>query len=337
MTQHRAPIIEQFLRQNGWHMAQRMAMAGDASSRQYHRLVRDGDTAILMDSPLGGADDPTQFVAIAQHLHHIGLSAPRILAQDLAHGLLLLEDLGHGVFAHILQARPAREVALYRQAVDVLAHIQAKAASQGLPNLTAADWADAAMLAPRRYCAAILGQEPDDTALRNALTLALTRHADGPRVMILRDYHAENLMELPLRTGLAQVGLLDFQLAQMGQPAYDLVSLLQDARRDVAPATQTALYHHWLDITGSTAADFAASYAVIGAQRALRILGIFAQLCTHQGNAGYLPLLPRVWGQLQKNLSHLALRDVAQICAALLPPPTQSVLNTLRSQCKHRP
>lgn len=333
----RADAIDAFLRRAGWGDAARAALAGDASTRQYHRLLLGGETAILMDSPLGGADDPAQFVAIAQHLLRLGLSPPRILAQDLGQGLLLLEDLGNGVFAHVLRAAPAREVALYRGAVDVLAHIQSRPAPAGLPNLSPADWADAAMLAPRHYSAAIMGDAPDDAALNASLTACLSRFVDAPRVMILRDYHAENLMDLPDRTGLAQVGLLDFQLAQMGQPAYDLVSLLQDARRDVAPATQSAMIAYWLDITGGDMASFSASYAAIGTQRALRILGIFARLCTQQGKAGYIPLIPRVWADLQRNLAHPALRDVAQICAQILPPPNDAALTALRSQCKNRP
>jgi hypothetical protein len=329
--------IGAFLGNAGWGNAAHAPLAGDASARHYRRLVRGSDTAILMDSPIGGADDPAQFVAIAQHLLALNLSPPRILAQDLAQGLLLLEDLGSGVFAHVLHSSPQREMALYRSAVDVLAHIQTHPAPAGLPNLSAKGWADAALFAPRHYSAALLGRAPDDAALQSALTEVLIRHADAPRVMILRDYHAENLMDLPSRQGLAQVGLLDFQLAQMGQPAYDLVSLLQDARRDVSPTTQSAIMAHWLNISGTAEAAFSASYAAIGTQRALRILGIFASLCTQQGKAGYLPLIPRVWADLQRNLAHPALRDVAQICAGILPPPTTAALNSLRLQCKNHP
>lgn len=326
-----------FLEAVGWAAAARAPLAGDASARSYMRLTLGTQSAVLMDAPVGGADDPAQFVLIANHLTALGLSAPRCIAQDLMQGFLLLEDFGDGVFARLLQAAPQREIALYSVAVDVLAHLQSHPAPQGLPNLTATDWADAAMLSLTRYSGGIMGQMPSLDDLHTALTSAIARHANGPRVLILRDYHAENLMHLPARMGLAQVGLLDFQLAQMGQACYDLVSLLQDARRDVSPATQVAMKSRFLSLTGELETDFAAAYATFGAQRALRILGIFAQLCTHQGKPQYLPLIPRVWQHLQQNLAHPALNDLAKICARDLPQPTPAALQQLRSKCQTYP
>jgi aminoglycoside/choline kinase family phosphotransferase len=335
MTRHAER--EAFLNAVGWAAATRAPLAGDASARSYMRLTLGNTRAVLMDAPLGGADEPAQFVIIANHLTAVGLSAPRCIAQDLVQGFLLLEDFGDGVFARILQASPKREIALYTLAVDVLHHLQSHPAPQGLPNISATDWADAAMLALTRYAAGITGHAPITDDLHGALTSAITRHANGPRVLILRDYHAENLMHLPARTGLAQVGLLDFQLAQMGQDCYDLVSLLQDARRDVSSATQAAMTGHFLYLTGQLETDFSAAYAAFGAQRALRILGIFAQLCTHQGKPQYLPLIPRVWQHLQQNLAHPALNDLAKICARDLPRPTPAALQTLRSKCQTFP
>ena len=326
-----------FLETVGWADAARAPLAGDASSRSYMRLTLGTKSAVFMDAPLGGADDPAQFVRIANHLSALGLSAPRCIAQDLAQGFLLLEDFGDGVFARLLQGEPNREIDLYAQAIKVLHHLQSHPAPHGLPNLSATDWADAAMLSLTRYAAGITGQTCNTDDLHAALTGAVTRHANGPRVLILRDYHAENLMHLPARTGLAQVGLLDFQLAQMGQPCYDLVSLLQDARRDVSPATQVAMKGQFLSLTGQLETEFSAAYASFGAQRALRILGIFAQLCTHQGKPQYLPLIPRVWQHLQQNLAHPALQDLAKICARDLPQPTPAALQTLRSKCQTYP
>lgn len=326
-----------FLETIGWAAAAQAPLAGDASARSYVRLTLGRQSAVLMDAPLGGADDPAQFVMIANHLIALGLSAPRCIAQDVAHGFLLLEDFGDGVFAQILLAAPHREIALYTQAIKVLHHVQSHTAPKGLPNLSATDWADAAMLSLTRYAAGITGQPPRADDLHTALASAIARHANGPRVLILRDYHAENLMHLPDRTGRAQVGLLDFQLAQMGQPCYDLVSLLQDARRDVSPETQTAMRGCFQSLTGQLETDFSAAFATFGAQRALRILGIFAQLCTQQGKPQYLPLIPRVWQHLQKNLAHPALHDVAKICARDLPKPTPAALQLLRSKCQTYP
>ena len=187
------------------------------------------------------------------------------------------------------------------------------------------------------YAFAVTGTRPEPGPLTAALATVLARHADGPRVLILRDYHAENLLWLPARQGIARAGLLDFQLGQMGQPGYDLVSLLQDARRDVAPATVAAMTARFAAATG--AQGFDASLAVLGAQRALRILGVFARLALVAGKPAYLPLMPRVWGQVQANLCHPALRDVATLCARLLPPPTAPVLERIARQCgtHHQP
>jgi aminoglycoside/choline kinase family phosphotransferase len=288
-----------------------------------------------MDNPPGGADDPAAFVRIARHLGGLGLSAPRILAADSERGLLLLEDLGDALFARLVAETPTRETALYAAATDALLHLQRHPAPPDLPDLTAREWAEAAGLALDWYALAATGTRPDARAFTDALAQALAAHADGPRVLILRDFHAENLLWLPDREGPARAGLLDFQLAQMGQPGYDLVSLIQDARRDVAPATQAAMTARFAAATGATGLD--ASLAVLGAQRALRILGVFARLCLVAGKPGYLPLLPRVWGQLQGNLAHPALRRLAPLCARLLPPPTAPVLERIARQCSQHP
>ena len=165
----------------------------------------------------------------------------------------------------------------------------------------------------------------------------MSDHADGPRVLILRDYHAENLIWMPGRRALRRVGLLDFQMGQMGQPVYDLVSLLQDARRDVSPETQTAMLERFADRTYSQLTDLKTAFAVVGVQRALRILGVFARLCMVAGKPGYLPLVPRVWAQLQQNLQHPAVGEFASICGRLLPEPTDQNLQRIAAQCGKYP
>jgi aminoglycoside/choline kinase family phosphotransferase len=329
----RAQAAARFLDGCGWGTATRQHLAGDASDRRYERLRLGAATAILMDSPPGGADDPGAFVAMAAHLRAIGLSPPDIRAADLTHGFLLLEDLGDDLYARLLQADPAREADLYAPAVDVLCHLQAAPAPTGLANLTAADWAQAAELALDHYGRAATGKAIDPAPFRQTLTAALSAHADGPRVLILRDFHAENLLWLPGRDGLRRVGLLDFQLGQLGQPGYDLVSLLQDARRDVSPATEAAMVARLAAAIGTDPDRFAAQYAALGAQRALRILGIFVRLGMVAGKPGYLRLIPRVWGHLGRNLAHPALADLRGLCAGILPEPTPEVLNRIQAQC----
>lgn len=336
MTDRRA-LSDTFLRGAGWGDAARAFLAGDASDRSYDRLTRGGETVVLMDAPPGKGDDTETFAAIAAHLAGLGLSPPRILAADHANGFLLIEDLGDGLVARLVADDAAREGELYAVATDVLTHLQRQPAPAGLPDLTAADWADAAAFAFHWYAFAATGSVPDTADFRKVLSELIATHADGPRVMILRDYHAENLLWLPDRQGVARMGLLDFQLAQMGQAGYDLVSLLQDARRDVSANTETAMVRRFIDATGAEETPFRTAYAVLGAQRALRILGIFARLCLKGGKAGYVPLIPRVWGQLQRNLSHPALAPLARVCFPALPPPTAATQERIAAQCASTP
>lgn len=329
----RHKLSQSFVQSAGWGDARRRHLAGDASDRRYDRLTLNGHTAVLMDAPPGKGDDPAIFVSIATHLASIGLSSPGIFAQDLRHGFLLLEDLGDGLFSRQIAQNPALEPPLYAAATDVLIRLQTAQPAPGIANLSAADWAQAATFALDWYRLAITGDRPDGAEFVTCLTDLMNTCANGPRVMILRDYHAENLLWLPERTGLSRVGLLDFQLAQLGQPGYDLVSLLQDARRDVTADTEAAMCARMIEAKGTTAQEFKRSYAVLGAQRALRILGIFARLCLMHGKAHYLPLLPRVWAQLQRNFAHPALAPLATICVNLLPEPTPANLILIGNQC----
>ncbi|HSF63377.1 MAG TPA: phosphotransferase [Paracoccaceae bacterium] len=325
-----------FLATAGWGDATRAHLAGDASDRRYARLTRGDQTAVLMDAPPGSGDDPADFVAIAQHLTGLGLSPPRILAQDLAHGFLLLEDLGDGLFARLIDRDPALETPLYAAATDVLVELERAPLPPGRPDLSAQDWAQAAAFALDWYALAATGTRPPTGPFMAAMRDALETHAEGPRILILRDYHAENLLWLPDRTGLARVGLLDFQLGQAGQPGYDLISLLQDARRDVSRDVAHVMIRRYADATGRDMATLSARLATLGAQRALRILGVFARLCLVGGKPGYLPLLPRVWGQLQDNLRHPALAALARACT-VLPAPTPALIDRIGTQCAPPP
>lgn len=333
----RQAMARAFLHHAGWDAARTQHLAGDASDRRYAR-VRFGDrSAVLMDSPPGGVDDIRAFVAMDRHLRGLGLSAPEILAEDIAGGFLLLEDLGDALYSRHLLGEPGQEAPVYAAAVDVLAHLQAAQAPDGLANLTASEWAGAAGLVLDHYVPAATGERPDAGPLLAALEAAISAHADGPRVVILRDFHAENLLWLPERSGLAQVGLLDFQLGQMGQRGYDLVSLLQDARRDVAPETEAAMIRRFVLLTGADPKAFKAGYAILGVQRALRILGVFARLGVVAGKPGYLRLMPRVWGQLWRNLDHPPLAGLRRVCARLLPEPTPDCLKRIESRCPISP
>ncbi len=283
--------------------------------------------------PPDKGEDVATFVRIDRHLLSLGLSAPRVLAEDTEQGFLLLEDLGDDLLARLVPRDPSRENSLYSAATDVLTTLQSHPPAPDLPAYDAAAMASAIAPAVDWYRFAATGDRADPRPLQDTLETLLLRHADDPPVMILRDYHAENLLWLPDRQGVARVGLLDFQQAMLSHRAVDLVSLLQDARRDISPAVETAMIHRFAATMGWAEAPFRTAYALIGAQRHLRILGIFTRLSLHYGKPQYTDYIPRVWRDLQRDLAHPALSDLAAQVARLLPPPTPALLQRIKDQC----
>lgn len=331
----RAQAIADFIAASGWHGAATRTLAGDASNRRYLRLrAPDGARAVLMDAPAERGEDVGAFARIARHLSGLGLSAPRILAEDGAQGFLLLEDLGDALFARVLETARDKEPPLYEAATDVLVALHRHPAPSALDTYSPEVMADMAALAFDWYALGGTGAEsPARAAFHAEMQSLLARHAACADVLIQRDYHAENLLWLPDRTGLARVGLLDFQDAMRGHRAYDLVSVLQDARRDVPPAIETAMTRRYVAATGVDADAFVTAYHCLGAQRNLRILGVFARLCLRDGKAHYVDLIPRVWGLLQRDLAHPALRGIAAHVHESLPAPEPSVLLRLKERC----
>lgn len=321
--------VARFLAAAGWAEAARYPLAGDASSRRYERLRRpDGSGAILMDARA----DPelAAFVRIDAFLLEQGLSAPRILCDGSADGFLLLEDLGNAIFARLLDHDPSHEGALYAAACDILIRLQALPSPEGLPPYGAPEMAEAVAPALDWYRHAITGKRDRGAQLMAAMRAALDALPPEPPVTILRDYHAENLLWLPDRSGLARVGLLDFQTAMLGHPVYDLASLLQDARRAVSPSVAEACIVRFATATGRKPADVTHAVAVLGAQRHLRILGIFTRLAKLRGKPGYLDLLPRVWGDLTADLAHPACAGLREAVRDLLPAPTPDALTRIK-------
>ncbi len=338
--------IQAFLTGAGWADAARAALAGDASTRRYERLTRGGERAILMDAPPGAetaacppeatpeerralgynamarlaGPNAAAFTGLADWLSAAGLSAPYILAADIEAGLILLEDMGDAVFAREMTGG-ADESILYGAAVEALIHLHDQAPPERVTHAghiwpllsydaTAAK-AEADLLLdwylPHR------GVEAGDEARSEWEAAWAGALADFPvgGAVTLRDYHAENLIWLPDRTGRAQAGLLDFQDALAGHPAYDLVSLTEDARRDVSLALQEEMVQRYL--AGAAPGDayqFRAAYAVWGAQRNAKILGIFVRLARRDGKARYLDLLARVEAHFRNDLRHEALQPV---------------------------
>jgi len=332
----RTHFADAFLTRAGLIDAARAPLAGDASNRRYERVRAAGETLVLMDAPAERGEDVRPFTAIARHLSSLGLSAPRILAEDAARGFLLLEDLGDDLYAYLLREDAGQERQLYAAAVDALVELHRHPAPDGVERYAPPLLGDLAALAVDWYLPGT-GAEPVDRApLAEAVNTAALRHAGGPEVLALRDYHAENLLWLPEREGAARVGLLDFQDARRAHPAYDLVSLLEDARRDTTEALRQEMIARYVAETGAEDAAFRAAYATLGAQRNLRILGVFARLCLRDGKPRYLAFMPRVWDHLMRDLSHPALADLSRLVRESLPEPTPERLERIKARCGTR-
>jgi aminoglycoside/choline kinase family phosphotransferase len=329
----RSLLASRFLAQTAWKSAARAPLAGDASNRRYERLqdAATGQTAVLMDAPPEKGEDIRPFVRISRHLRSAGLSAPEILAQDEANGFLLLEDLGDDLYAQVVRSKPGLESQLYTQATEALITLH-QAECPMLEPYDPPIMTELAALALTRYRDGITGTA--DPVLQQSFTdrfsALLEQFTACDPVLVQRDYHADNLLWLPEREGVAQVGLLDFQDARAGHPAYDLVSLLQDARRDVPRATEQTMLQHYIRRTGSDPQAFENAYHVLGVQRNLRILGVFARLSLDYGKPHYVDFIPRVWGYLQHSLQQPALASVAEFLNTALPEPTPENLAKLR-------
>jgi tRNA threonylcarbamoyl adenosine modification protein YjeE len=348
----RFDTIERFLAATPYAKAERKQLTGDASTRAYERLTQAGRAVLLMNAPRRPdgppvrddkpysqiahlAEDVTPFIAMAQALRHRGLSAPKILAAERPAGLLLIEDFGNDFIVAGNPPAPIEE--RYAVAVDVLAALHRQTLPETLPvepgvNYTLPRYDMDALLIetellldwylPRLGIAVMPTMR--DAYLAHWRT-ALMPVQQGARTWVLRDYHSPNLMWLANRSGLGRVGLLDFQDAVMGSPAYDVASLLQDARVDVPEAMEVALLSHYvrarLKEPGFDARNFAQLYATLAAQRASKILGIFARLDRRDGKPQYLRHLPRVWTYLQRALAHPALAQLRNWYGAHVPAP----------------
>lgn len=340
---------EEFLARAGWGKASVTALPGDASTRRYARLAEAGRHALLMDQPqdaetppaseqasaaerralgynavarLAGADT-NRFVAVAEYLRGRGLAAPEIHAADHAKGYVILEDFGDTLYADVLN-QGASENTLYQAAAEVLTRLHAQAAPARLaPGTPLYAYDDTALLAetdlltewflPLAFGRPATKEEQEE---HRALWRAVLKNAaDGERVLVHRDFHAQNLMWMPEREALGRVGLIDFQDAVAGSRAYDLISLTEDARRDVSPDLAEKTTAHYLDAaraqgTKLDEARFRAEMALMAAQRNAKIVGIFARLAKRDGKERYLAFLPRVWNYLERDLAHPALADL---------------------------
>ncbi len=305
--------VDEFLEQAGWGGAHVEPLVGDASFRRYFRVRNGARTAMLMDAP-PPHEDPGPFLHVGKWLCAHGLRAPRIYAERPEQGLVLIEDFGSDRMRDWLDENPEAEQRVYAHAIDALTELHRKPPGPFEPYDMAVYQREAGLFV-EWYCPA-MNLAVDEAGWRAAWdeVLAPLLPRQQPGVTVLRDYHAENIMLLP-DDGQ---GLIDFQDALVGHPAYDLVSLLQDARRDVSPELERAMLGRYLAQTGSHS-EFEADYARLGAQRNAKIVGIFARLWLRDGKARYLAMIPRVWRAMERDLEHPALGPVARWFEANLP------------------
>src|SRR6266481_2754855 len=351
----RLKLLRHFLAEAGYADANRQRMAGDASTRSYARLIRDDGVVILMNSPrrpdgpavydgksysaaVHLAEDVKPFVAIANGLRERGFSAPVIHHADLDAGFLVTEDFGSAGFIESDPPRPITE--RYEAATDMLAALHCEALPEILPVAPQITYA-----IPTFDTEALLvevglmlewympdrGAELTDNMRAEFVMMwrdLLSKPASAARTWTLRDFHSPNLIWLDERPGTERVGIIDFQDAVLGPAAYDLVSLLQDARVDVPEQLELALLVRY--VKARRAADdtfdpagFAALYAIMSAQRNTRLLGTFARLNRRDGKPQYLRHQPRIWTYLNRSLAHPLLPHVRAWYSAHVPPPAR--------------
>lgn len=339
----RDEALRAFLAQAGWGDATLAPLQGDASTRRYLRAASRGRIAMVMDQPPGAETPPcppdaseaerralgynavarlagadcARFVAVANYLRDRGLSAPEILATDTTYGFILLEDLGDRLYASAI-AEGESETELYRKAAEALARLHLESAPGELaPAMPLYSYDEVAKLAeidllPQWFIPLAKGREADESEIlehRGLWRDLLGKTVQASPVMVLRDYHSPNLLWLPERADAAKVGIIDFQDSVAGTKSYDLVSLTEDARRDVAPALAEATTRHYLDTMRNYGLvlnedEHRAEMAVIAAQRNAKIVGIFARLYKRDHKPRYLAHLPRVWRYLDRDLAH---------------------------------
>jgi len=329
--------MDDFLAANGWADAVQHPLTADASNRCYIRLARNNHRVLLMNAP-PPTEDVRPFVSIARHLRGLGLSAPEILAEDPDGGFLLLEDFGDDTYTRLLAEHPESERALYELAVDVLIDLHHRPPDEAIPpGLIAYDGPlllEKAHLLTDWYLPAMTGGETVpavradfDAAWANGFAAVEAQ----PQTLVLRDYHVDNLMRLDGRQGVAACGLLDFQDAVSGASAYDLMSLLEDARRDLGDGLKQAMLERYfagfshLANSGPARDAFMTAFAVLSAQRHARVIGLFVRLNVSDAKPAYLQHLPRLWRLLEQSLNEPVLASLRQWFNEHFPPHLRGI------------
>lgn len=306
-----------FLKGAGWGHAVVSPVAGDASFRRYFRVACDGGRkAILMHAP-PPEENIAPFLNVTYYLRGHDFRAPEIYASDAVTGLLLLEDFGDLQMREYVDQNPDEQKSIYRQAVDTLVALEQAPVADVAPYDEGAYLRETGLLA--EWYVPAMGIDVDRGAYDQLWSDALNPLYSAPKTTVLRDYHAENIMLLDD----GGQGLIDYQDALVGHPAYDLVSILQDARRDVPPALEAEMLEHYRH-AANPGYDLGLHYALLGAQRNTKIIGIFTRLWKRDGKARYLDFLPRMWGLLERDLAHPGLGALRGWFDATIPPATRA-------------
>ena len=309
--------LHSFLGDTEWEGAEIAPLVGDASFRRYFRLKMAGRSAMLMHAP-PPHEDPRPFLHVAHWLENNGMRTPHIFAENAGDGWVLIEDFGDQRMREWIDDHTDDERSVYARAIDTLVALH-KLPPGPFEPYDLPVYRREVDLFVEWYCPA-MGLEVDrggwSEAWQSALTPLLERQTPG--VTVLRDYHAENIMLLEPGEAGGDQGLIDFQDALVGHPAYDLVSLLQDARRDVSQELETAMLERYR-AAAEPDDSFEADYARLGVQRNAKIVGIFTRLWKRDGKARYLSMIPRVWAAMERDLAHPGMAPVAEWFAANVP------------------
>ncbi|MFL2788273.1 MAG: aminoglycoside phosphotransferase family protein [Paracoccaceae bacterium] len=320
--------IKELLQKNDLLCAPTEKITSDASNRKYQRLTKGNKTVILMDSNPEENEPVNNFIYFTNFLRKHNFSAPKIYDSDIPNGLLLLEDLGARNFADILKVTPKVETNIYKEAVNQLIMIQSKGTPKQAKPYSTEILVEEALLFTEWY----LG-EVNSSRLSKQFTSLLTpllKKIDQTKpTLVLRDFHAENLIWINSRKNFKRVGLLDYQDALIGHPAYDIASLLKDARRDVSIEVRDEMMSHYLEKTKHNKDLFLRDYSILSAQRNLKIIGIFSRLSIRDKKNNYIKLIPRVWKNLENDFLHPDLENLSKFINSVAPYPNVNILKNL--------
>ncbi len=332
----RDALISAFLARAGWGGADRRPLADDASFRRYDRISDGTRRAVLMDAP-PPKEDVRPFLKIARKLSELGYSAPEVFADDIDAGLLLLEDLGDDTYTRVLAETNdgETETKLYALAVDFLIDLHRRPTNETVPaDIPAYDekkLLEEALLFTDWYLPAVTGSEISDACREEFM--AAWRHVLAPvmaaeATLVLRDFHVDNLIWLPERAGVTACGVLDFQDAVAGHPAYDVMSLLEDARRDIDADLIASMKARYLGaLANADAESFERGFAILAAQRHAKVIGIFTRLWRRDAKPDYLMHIPRVWRLLECALAAPSLEPIKTWMDTYVPPADRRVPN----------